>query len=203
MARRIFFTLQYWLMNPPWDTGVTPPEVFQFLAGKSPGKALDLGCGTGTNVITLAEHGWKTTGIDFVPRAIRKAKRKARRKGVEERTKFQVGNVLSPESLQGEYDLILDIGCFHSFSDEDTARYAQNISNHVAEGGSLLLYVHLRQGSDPGHGVSETGLVKLGEYLTLAWRMDGEESSRPSAWLEYIKAASQPTEDRGPKTGVN
>ena len=41
------------------------------------GRALDLGCGTGTNSIYLAQHGWETTGVDFVPRAIGIAKRKA------------------------------------------------------------------------------------------------------------------------------
>jgi SAM-dependent methyltransferase len=194
MANRIFFTLQYWLMNPPWDTGVTPPEVYQFLKENSPGRALDLGCGTGTNVITLAEHGWQASGIDFVPRAIRKAKRKARRKGMTDRTDFQVGDALSPDSFRGEYDLILDIGCFHSFSDPEAGVYAANVSDHLAAGGSLLLYAHLRQGSGPGHGASEAGLAKIRGQLELAWRRDGEESSRPSAWMEFVKAASRPTE---------
>jgi len=192
MARKFFFTLQYWFANPPWDTGVTPPEVYQFLEGHPPGRALDLGCGTGTNVITLAENGWQATGIDFVPRAIRKARRKARRKGVEGRTAFQVGDALSPDSFQGEYDLILDIGCFHSFVDEDAETYAMNARDHLVAGGSLLLYAHLRQEPGPGHGASEESLAKLGEYLELAWRQDGEESSRPSAWLEFVKANPRP-----------
>jgi SAM-dependent methyltransferase len=194
MARRFFFTLQYWLNNPPWDTGVTPPEVYQFLEDHPPGRALDLGCGTGTNVIALAESGWQARGIDFVPRAIRTARRKARRKGVMDRVDFQVGNALSPDSFQGKYDLILDIGCFHSFVDQDADTYAANVREHLVEGGSLLLYVHLRQDPGPGHGASEASLAKLGEYLQLDWRVDGEESSRPSAWLEFVKAASRPTE---------
>jgi SAM-dependent methyltransferase len=195
MASKIFFTWQYWLNNPPWDTGVTPPEVFQFLAGKSPGKALDLGCGTGTNVITLAEKGWFARGIDFVPRAIRKARRKARRKGVEDRTEFQVGDALSRDSFQGVYDLILDIGCFHSFSDAEADIYAKHARDHLVVGGSLLLYVHLRQEPGPGHGASEAGLATLGEYLKLAWRVDGDESSRPSAWLEFVQTPPRPNEN--------
>ena len=195
MARKFFFTLQYWFKNPPWDTGVTPPEVYQFLEDHPPGRALDLGCGTGTNVITLAESGWQASGVDFVPRAIRIARRKARRKGVTESTDFQVGDALSRDIFQGEYDLILDIGCFHSFSDQQAEVYAANVNDHLAVGGSLLLYAHLRQGSGPGHGASEIGLEKIGERLELAWRRDGEESSRPSAWMEFVKAASRPVED--------
>jgi SAM-dependent methyltransferase len=193
MARKFFFTLQYWLKDPPWDTGITPPEVYHFLEGKPPGRALDLGCGTGTNVITLAEYGWRTSGIDFVPRAIRTARRKARKAGVADRTDFQAGDALSGDSFQGEYNLILDIGFFHSLSGSQTEIYRGNINAHLASGGSLLLYVHLRQGLGPGHGATEAGLSRFGESLKLAWRKDGKESSRPSAWLEYVKDPSQPT----------
>ena len=52
------------------------PSSIDFLEVNPPGKALDLGCGTGTNVITLAENGWYAEGMDFVPRAVRIARRK-------------------------------------------------------------------------------------------------------------------------------
>lgn len=187
MAKKLFFTLQYWLKDPPWDTGVTPPEVIQFLRENPPGRALDLGCGTGTNVITLAEYGWRATGIDFVPRAIRAARRKARWRDLADQVDFKVGDALSRDSFQGEYNLILDIGCFHSFSNEEAEMYAINVSEHLVDGGSLLLYAHLRQGSGLGHGASEAGLATLGDYLRLSWRQDGEESFRPSAWMEFVK----------------
>ena len=194
MARRAFFTLQYWIMDPPWDTGITPPEVYRFLEENPPGRALDLGCGTGTNVITLVEHGWQATGVDYVPRAIRIARRKARRKGLSDRVNFLVGDALSRDSFEGEYDLILDIGCFHIFLEEDADKYARNAFDHLVEGGRLLMYAHLRQG--PGHGATEAGLATLGEHLELVNRVDGEESSRPSVWLEFEKSASRPTDDR-------
>ena len=187
MVRKLFFTLTYWLSIPPWDTGVTPPEVYKFLENNSPGKALDLGCGTGTNVITIAKHGWLAEGVDYVPRAVRIAKRKARKNSLGESVKFRVGDVLSPTVFQGEYDLILDIGCFHSFSGENINRYIGNISSHLRSGGSFLLYVHLDESSETGHGTTEESLKKLGENLKLVKRIDGDESSRPSAWLEFKK----------------
>ncbi|TFG49883.1 MAG: class I SAM-dependent methyltransferase, partial [Anaerolineales bacterium] len=100
MPGKLFFMLRYLLNDPPWDTGITPPEVYQFLEENSPGRALDLGCGTGTNVITLAEHGWQVTGIDYVPKAIRIARQKARRKGYQSEVKFLVGDVLAPGVFQ-------------------------------------------------------------------------------------------------------
>ena len=49
--RRLTFSLWYYF-NPPWDSGISPPELLDFLEGRSSGHAIDLGCGTGTNVIT-------------------------------------------------------------------------------------------------------------------------------------------------------
>ena len=79
--RRLFFNIWYYqsgiFQTPPWDTGISPPELINYLESHTPGLALDLGCGTGTNVITMAEYGWQVTGVDFVRRAISKARDKA------------------------------------------------------------------------------------------------------------------------------
>jgi len=79
------FDLQYLLGRVPWDTGVTPPEVVAVIerGDLAPGRALDLGCGTGTNCIYLARHGWQAVGVDFSVLAIRRARRKARRAGLD------------------------------------------------------------------------------------------------------------------------
>ncbi|MEW6615857.1 MAG: methyltransferase domain-containing protein [Thermodesulfobacteriota bacterium] len=63
----LMFMWRYFRGQTPWDTNITPPEVMEFIQKTSPGRALDLGCGTGTNGITLARHGWKVTGVDFAP----------------------------------------------------------------------------------------------------------------------------------------
>ena len=188
MARKIFFAFQYLLNNPPWDTGITPPEVYQFLEENSPGMALDLGCGTGTNALTIADYGWKVTGIDYVPKAIRIARRKARQAGLADRVKFQIGDVLDLKSSVRKHDLVLDIGCFHSFSGMDIDRYARKVLNSLSPGGSLLLYAHLKKDPESSHGASEEDINVLGKLLTLIQRQDGEEgASRPSAWFQFRK----------------
>jgi len=154
----------------------------------SPGVALDLGCGTGTNVLTIADYGWKVTGIDYVPKAIRIARRKARQAGLRDRVKFQVGDVLNLNSLEGTYDLVLDIGCFHSFSGEEVKRYVKTVSRLLAPGGSLLLYAHLKKDPGSSHGISEEDITVLGKFLPLIQRQDGDEgASRPSAWFRFRK----------------
>ena len=46
-----------------------------------PGRAVDLGCGTGANAVFLAQHGFDVTGIDFAPAALAKASAKGHRRG--------------------------------------------------------------------------------------------------------------------------
>lgn len=190
MIRRLFFRLMYLFSDPPWDTGVTPPEVYQFLEENPPGRALDLGCGTGTNAVTLAKHGWLVTGIDFVPKAIRIARRKARREGVEDQVEFQVGNVLEIDQLEGPYDLILDIGCFQSFSGEEINRYASTVHTLAAWRGTLLIYAHLKREEGDHRGITGRDIEVLSSCFQLVSRQEGwEGDSRRSVWLAFEKGA--------------
>ncbi len=139
--------LQHWifrllyLRKPPWDTNQTPPEVIQRVeSGEiAPGRALDLGCGTGTNAIYLAQHGFQVVGIDFVPRAIEQARQKAAQAGVD--VAFHVGDV-SDISFLGDiqFDLALDIGCFHSIAESSRPAYARGLAEHTRPGARYLLY---------------------------------------------------------------
>ena len=134
------FDLRYLLSRPPWDTEVTPPEVIELLEGGGlpPGRALDLGCGTGTNCIYLSRHGWEVVGVDFSILAIHWARRKARRAGVD--CQFYRGDVTSLAFLADPFDLALDIGCLHSLSPEAWGRYAAEVARLVRLGGLYLLY---------------------------------------------------------------
>ena len=79
----MFWDLRYWLRRTPWDTGITPPEVVEIVAQRFPrgGRAIDVGCGTGTNVVYLAQHGFDAAGIDASARAIALARRRAEQIG--------------------------------------------------------------------------------------------------------------------------
>jgi methylase of polypeptide subunit release factors len=70
--QRLFWNVTYWFGKTPWDTGITPPELRAVVESGQvrPGRALDLGCGTGTNVLYLAQHGFDVVGVDISSRAI-------------------------------------------------------------------------------------------------------------------------------------
>jgi len=184
---RQMFNLWY-TFNPPWDTGVSPPELLAHLEHNPPGRALDLGCGTGTNVITMARHGWQAVGVDFAPRAIRQAQRKARQAGVQ--AAFYVQDVTRLDGIEGPFDLILDMGCYHNLSDDESQAYREQVRRLLAPGGTYLLYVMLRS---PGSrlGVSDASLQAFKSFLSLVERQDGTNRGRqPSAWLKFTCISS-------------
>lgn len=189
MFRKIFFNLAY-LKKPVWDTGISPPELLDFINSHQPGRALDLGCGTGTNAITLAKSGWQVVGVDFVRRAISLAKKNAEQYDVQ--VDFRVEDVTHLESVSGKFDLVLDMGCFHSLPSSTRQSYILKIKQLLADDGTFLLYLFLKPGSDSsGTGASEADLRFITEKLELVERTDGSERGvRPSAWLTIQKRAS-------------
>ena len=141
MINRVFFELLYFLRKARWDSGISPPELLEHLNSVSPGSALDLGCGTGTNAITMAQLAWDVVGIDISARAIKTARRKAKSAGAD--TIFIQGDVTELKGVQGPFDLVLDIGCFHTLSYRSQKRYAANLQKILLADGTFLLYTHL------------------------------------------------------------
>lgn len=184
MLRRLFFEFTYF-RRPPWDTGVSPPELLAFIDSHPPGRALDLGCGTGTNAITLAQRGWQATGVDFVGRAIRAARRKARQAGVQ--VEFRAGDVSRLRGICGPFDLVLDIGCLHSLTPQQKAAYIENLPRLLAPQGTFLLYAFVAPSEDhQGSGLTPNDLRLLASRLRLVQRVDGvDRGERPSAWFTY------------------
>jgi cyclopropane fatty-acyl-phospholipid synthase-like methyltransferase len=189
--RRLTFRLWY-LFNPPWDTGISPPELQDFIANHSPGKAIDIGCGTGTNVITLAQAGWQVTGVDFVPRAIKTAKRKVKKAGIE--AELFVRDVTELEGISGPFDLALDIGCFHTIGDKKE-NYLTELDRILAPGGHWLMYGFFNPDSaSDSHGLAETDLNQISDSMTQVWRQDGtDRGERASAWFLYQKKSDNET----------
>jgi SAM-dependent methyltransferase len=183
--RKIYFNLLYF-RDPPWDTQISPPELLEFIAQNPPGRALDLGCGTGTNVITLAENGWNVTGVDYIQRAIRAAKKKIRQAGVP--AQVIVGDVTKLEGIKGPFDLVLDIGCFHGLSEGEQSAYLGNLERLTIPGSSYLMYGFFRESDDRGPGMIESDLDAFMPSFDLLKRQEGtDRGQRRSVWLTFRK----------------
>lgn len=143
---RLFFSLMYRRGRAPWDTGVTPPELVEAVEGANaepPGYALDIGCGTGTNTLYLARHGWHALGLDFTEPAIRMANRKLREsKDLPGSASFvrMDATQLAFVRPDNPRSLLLDLGCFHGIPMERRAGYVQGVARWAAPNALYLLY---------------------------------------------------------------
>lgn len=172
-----------YLGNPPWDTNVSPPELMDIIETVKPGRALDIGCGTATNVITLAKYGWKATGIDFVRRPIVLGKKKARVHGVN--VNLRVADITTVV-LDEKFDLILDMGCFHNLHRPGRERYMTSIKDWLATNGIFLLYGFLLpEGSNAVRGIFQSDIQQLTAILTLKKQNTGVDKQRKSGWFVF------------------
>jgi SAM-dependent methyltransferase len=186
-ARRLFFRASYLFGFKPWDSGITPPELVERVEGPQAlpaGRAIDLGCGTGTNCQYLSEHGWEVTGVDYVPRAIRSAKLKA------PGAKLFVGDVtkLANLGINGPFDLLLDLGCFHSLASDRRDAYVREAARVAQPGATLLLFAFGETGAGPSAPESEIREQFTGDFEMVEVRAGAP--LRKQTWYRMVRKAS-------------
>ena len=131
----------------PWDTGRPQPAIVKLAeADQIRGSVLDVGCGTGENVLYLAARGHEAWGLDFVPVAIERANAKAAERGIE--VHFVVGNALELGKLGRQFDTAIDCGLFHTFTDEERPIFVRSLTEVLGGGG--LLYLLCFSDEQPG-----------------------------------------------------
>ncbi len=186
----MIFEWRYLRRRTPWDTGVSPPELLHFLDTHPPGRALDVGCGTGTNALTMATCGWEVVGVDLSLQAVRRARRKARRAGLS--IDLRQGDVARLEGVQGPFDFVLDLGCSHALSPQGRQAYLAALAPLVSPGSELLLYTFLATPGDEGRRWPTEAeiLTDFGRIFELRSSVFGEDRGRRSAWLSWQRAAS-------------
>ncbi len=133
---------------PPWDTGRPDDHLVEMVRAGTvpPGRALEVGCGTGTNAVWLAEQGFDVLGVDLSPLAIQKARARAAAAGRP--CRLEVVDFLSGDPPAGPFDFVFDRGCFHVFDDaERRARFAGRVAALLAPAGLWLSLVGSTEGA--------------------------------------------------------
>lgn len=187
------FAQRYAAQDAPWDTGITPPEIVQVVAELRPGRALDLGCGTGTNVGYLLRHGWQADGVDFVPQAVATAQTRLAGFPAEQYAVYchDVTRLGELTALRSPYDLVIDIGCGHGLAPDEQQRYAQDIASLTAAGGTLMLYAH-QPTEERDAGWSPAAVRRaFSDSFDLLWQALSEDttSGSPAGWYRFTKAS--------------
>ena len=138
MARATaLFDLAY-MGVPPWDIGRPQSEFVRLAeAGAIRGDVLDVGCGTGENVLYLAQLGHRVWGIDIAPNAIKAAQAKAMKRGAE--ATFLAWDALELQQLERQFDTVIDSGLFHTFSDEERLRFGESLAAGLRPQGNYYM----------------------------------------------------------------
>lgn len=135
----LIYRIVKWLRVPiHWVFG-THDELTQLIeSGRiTPGRAIDLGCGTGREVILLTQHGFTATGVDISPTAISMARKAAAAAGVEAR--FLVGDLTNLPPIDGPFDLVVDYGALNDLNQKQRDAYMAEVLPLAAPNSQLFL----------------------------------------------------------------
>jgi methyl halide transferase len=123
----------------PWHSD-DPPAILVDLVRTGtvrPCRAVDLGCGAGTNAIFMAGEGFEMTGLDISPRAIEIARERAAAAGAL--VTFLVADLLGDlQGIPAGFDFAYDWEVLHHMFPEDREKYAGNVHRLLRPGGKYL-----------------------------------------------------------------
>lgn len=131
---------RYWA---PWDAVGVRQDLKDLLATgrvepSTHPRSVDLGCGSGANVVHLAESGFDSWGIDFSEIALTKARERAEAAGVECRW---VRGDLTADAIAGvadAFDLLIDFGTLDDLRGDNRRAMVSTI-DRLSHPGSVFL----------------------------------------------------------------
>jgi len=147
MVGRRAYDLMY-RFGAPWESGRPRDELAGLVdSGRlsphrlPPGRAVDLGCGSGANAIFLAEHGFDVVGVDFSSVALAKARATAApRPGL--RLRFVESDLAAEEvtGVDGPFDLLVDFSMLDDLAAPRRPVVATRISGWARPGAVFVLW---------------------------------------------------------------
>jgi SAM-dependent methyltransferase len=187
------YKFMYRLGVAPWerrDLDQTWSRVLEALGNPEPGRALDVGCGTGRDAVYLASRGWRVTGVDFAEGALTKARQRAAAEGADVQwVRGDVGQ-LSQLGLEPGYNLVYDFGCIQGLSDAGRRGAAGGVGQLSAPGASLVVLAFMagRRFFLPA-GLDEADVVDL---FGVEWELQTSQAV-PGDDLPAFARKAQPT----------
>src|SRR5579863_1142603 len=184
----------------PWDTGQPVPLLVEFVTsgGVAPAATLEIGAGTGTNAIWLAEHGFDVLGIDVSPLAVERAHAKMERRAL--RCRFAALDFLAAPPPGGPFQFVFDRGCFHVFDEADERqRFAAQVAAALAPSGFWLSMIGSTEGPSrdvgpPRRSAREIPLAIEPVLESLELRSAEFRDHGAKAWFCLSRRRSIPTQ---------
>lgn len=199
--------------EPPWDIGRPQPVLVRLAeAGAIAGSVLDVGCGTGENALYLAALGLDVTAVDLAPTAIARARQKAAARGI--RASFDVADALQLETLGRTFDVAVDFGLFHVFTDPERGRYERSLRGVLRPAARYFFLCFSDE--QPGEtGPRRVSQAEIRGTFSKGWRVDSIVAEQfatrdgldgpwaPRAWLASLTrlpdAGTEPAAGREPR----
>jgi SAM-dependent methyltransferase len=194
--------------NLPWDSGHPSTELRRVVEETNElpgsGRLLELGCGSGTNAVYLARHGFDVTAVDGSREAIARAQARLAAETIGDGplpVAFHVGDVTALSAGLGEgdaapFDVLFDRGCYHCVRLGNLAGFQAMLERVTRPGTLFLLLAGNAKESREGQGpptVSEEDLrTELGgmfEFLRISeFQFDDTGNGfRPLAWSVLMR----------------
>jgi SAM-dependent methyltransferase len=158
-----------------------------------PGRAIVLGCGSGTNAIYLAGKGFEVTGVDVAPTALAIAAEKAHKADVK--VNWVVADVVALPKLE-TFDLVFDRGCYHHICQYNSAGYVETLRRLSHRGTRVLILAGSPadgRGGGPPRVREETIRNDFSTLFDFEWLRDIQFDTRdpgsqgPSAWSIHLR----------------
>lgn len=108
------------------------------VVSQSPGAVLELGCGSGRVLLTLAREGHHVTGIDIDPAMLTVLGAKATRE-LQSRMTLRHADIRSFALNQRFASVLLPCNLFAYFEDEDAQRVLEQVQHHLNPDGILAM----------------------------------------------------------------
>lgn len=194
----LVYRMMYRLGVTPWDDNQPPEPLVALVEGPgalTPGAMLDIGCGTGYDAIYCARHGWTVTGVDYVPRALELARRKARQAGVDARFVQADITRAGDGELGRDYTLLVDVGCLHGLTPAQLRRVAATLTRAAASGATLLTFAFApgRRGPAP-RGLDAAEITALFGQWDLTFsrpatevKLGGPVRNASPSWYQLVR----------------
>jgi SAM-dependent methyltransferase len=153
-----FWDERYRSAERVWS-GNPNPQLVAEVAGRPPGRALDVGCGEGADAIWLAREGWSVLAADISGVALERAARHARDTdtAAAARIEWQQVDLLAQPPAPGRFDLVS--AQFLQLPPQPRTRLFTALAAAVRDGGMLLVVGH--HPSDLASGVPRPPMPAL------------------------------------------
>jgi SAM-dependent methyltransferase len=150
------------LREHPDQVASRPPnaDLLTEIGDVPPGRALDAGCGHGSEALWLASSGWRVTAVDFSPTALEQGRSRARAVGadVADRIGWVEGDIGTWTPPPRHFDLVI---CLYVHVAGSVGELVRRLGSGVAPGGTLFLVGHLPVDPTTGAPSPAAGQVQV------------------------------------------